>query len=75
VASIQLVDYKVRILDGRDGTGATTRVLIDSRDGERTWSTVGASSDIIEASWMALSDSIEHGLWARSEALVRGEAA
>jgi 2-isopropylmalate synthase len=62
VAKIQLVDYKVRILDGRDGTQATTRVLIDSTDGERRWSTVGASSNIIEASWHALADSIEYGV-------------
>jgi 2-isopropylmalate synthase len=59
---IHLVDYKVRILDGLDGTSATTRVLIDSRDAHRTWSTVGASENIIEASWHALADSIEYGL-------------
>jgi 2-isopropylmalate synthase len=62
VRDIQLVDYKVRILDGRDGTSATTRVLIDSRDAHRHWSTVGASSNIIEASWNALADGIEYGL-------------
>jgi 2-isopropylmalate synthase len=58
----KLVDYKVRILDGAGGTGATTRVLIDSSDGDRTWSTVGASTNIIEASWHALADGIEYGL-------------
>ena len=62
VRQIQLVDYKVRILDGRDGTAATTRVLIDSSDGAQTWSTVGASSNILEASWQALGDSLEYGL-------------
>ena len=62
VARIQLVDYKVRILDGRDGTSATTRVLIDCSDGARSWSTMGASSNILEASWQALCDSIEFGL-------------
>jgi 2-isopropylmalate synthase len=62
VARIQLVDYKVRILDGRDGTSAVTRVLIDSTDGERRWSTVGASTNILEASWHALADSIEYGV-------------
>jgi 2-isopropylmalate synthase len=62
VKRIQLVDYKVRILDGGDGTAATTRVLLDSRDERRTWSTVGASPNIIEASWQALADSIEYGL-------------
>jgi 2-isopropylmalate synthase len=62
VRHIQLVDYKVRILDGRDGTSATTRVLIDSSDGTRSWSTVGASANILEASWQALADGIEFGL-------------
>ncbi|WP_437803336.1 citramalate synthase [Sorangium sp. So ce693] len=62
VRDIQLVDYKVRILDGRDGTSATTRVLINSRDAHREWSTVGASTNIIDASWHALADGIEYGL-------------
>jgi 2-isopropylmalate synthase len=56
------MDYKVRIVDGRNGTAATTRVLIDTRNGRRKWSTVGASTNIIEASWLALVDSIEYGL-------------
>jgi 2-isopropylmalate synthase len=60
---IHLADYKVRILDGKEGTEATTRVLIDSRDEEhKTWSTVGASPNIIEASLHALVDAIEYGL-------------
>lgn len=60
---IHLADYKVRILEGADGTGATTRVLIDHSDDEsRSWSTVGASSNIIEASLQALVDGIEQGL-------------
>ncbi len=58
----QLADYKVRILDGEKGTAATTRVLIDTRNSRRHWSTVGASTNIIEASWLALADSIEYGL-------------
>jgi 2-isopropylmalate synthase len=62
VAEMHLSDYKVRILDGRNGTGATTRVLIDSQSAHDTWSTVGASSNIIEASLQALIDSIEYGL-------------
>ena len=62
IRSFQLVDYKVRILDGRKGTAAMTRVLIDTRDGHRRWSTVGASTNIIEASWCALADSVEYGL-------------
>jgi 2-isopropylmalate synthase len=62
LSGFQLVDYKVRILDGENGTAATTRVLIDTRNGHRRWSTVGASSNIIEASWRALVDSVEYGL-------------
>lgn len=59
---IHLADYKVRILDSNSGTGAITRVLIDSRDALGGWSTVGASPNIIEASMMALVDSFEYGL-------------
>jgi 2-isopropylmalate synthase len=62
IARIHLADYKVRILDSRRGTAAVTRVLIDSRDDQRAWSTVGASSNIIEASLDALVDAIEYGL-------------
>jgi len=57
-----LVDFKVRILDSNSGTSAITRVLIDTQNGKGHWTTVGASSNIIEASWQALSDSIEYGL-------------
>ncbi len=57
-----LSDYKVRILDGDRGAAATTRVLIDTRNGSRQWSTVGASQNIIDASWQALADSFEFGL-------------
>ncbi|MCB9708259.1 MAG: citramalate synthase [Myxococcales bacterium] len=64
---IQLVDYKVRILDGGDGTSAIVRVLIDCRRGLRTWGTVGASGNIIEASLYALVDGIEYGLLLDSE--------
>jgi 2-isopropylmalate synthase len=67
---MKLTDYKVRILDSDRGTGAITRVLIDTHMGDRRWSTVGASSNIIEASWRALSDSVEYGL---SVAGLRGE--
>ncbi|MEO7557334.1 MAG: alpha-isopropylmalate synthase regulatory domain-containing protein, partial [Acidimicrobiales bacterium] len=59
---IHLVDYRVRVLDTSTGTQAVTRVLIDSTDGERTWSTVGVSENIIEASWRALVDSLTFGL-------------
>lgn len=57
-----LADYKVRILDSENGTEAVTRVLIDTQNGTKRWSTVGASANIIEASWKALVDSIEYGL-------------
>jgi 2-isopropylmalate synthase len=60
--SIHLADYKVRILDGKDGTEATTRVLIDSRYEDQSYSTVGASPNIIMASLEALVDGIEYGL-------------
>ncbi|GAB6138775.1 citramalate synthase [Halanaerobaculum tunisiense] len=59
---IHLIDYKVRVLDGNDGTGSKVRVLIESGDGHNTWGTVGASTNIIEASWQALVDSIEYGV-------------
>ncbi len=60
LSSVHLTDYKVRILDSKSGTGAMVRVLIDSTDGEHTWTTVGASTNIIEASWIALSDGVEY---------------
>jgi 2-isopropylmalate synthase len=64
---MHLVDYKVRILDGSNGTGATTRVLVDTVRGARRWSTVGASTNIIEASWRALVDAVEYGLTVAQE--------
>ncbi len=62
IAGFQLADYKVRILDGINGTAATTRVLIDTQNGSQRWSTVGAGTNIIHASWLALVDSVEYGL-------------
>jgi len=62
LASVHLTDYKVRVLDTAAGTAAVTRVLIDSTDGERTWTTIGVSENIIEASWAALADSVVYGL-------------
>jgi 2-isopropylmalate synthase len=62
LAKFRLVDYKVHILDSTLGTGATTRVLIDMQNGTRRWTTVGASENIIEASWIALEDAVEYGL-------------
>ena len=60
LADIELTNYKVRILDEHHGTGAVTRVLLDSSDGERDWGSIGVSENIIEASWEALVDSLEY---------------
>ena len=62
IAHFHLSDYKVRILDSDHGTEAITRVLIDTRNTTSRWSTVGAGTNIIEASWRALADSVEYGL-------------
>ena len=59
---VHLTDYKVRVLDTSRGTGAVTRVLVDSTDGDATWTTIGVNENIIEASWQALLDSIHFGL-------------
>ena len=59
IQKVQLIDYKVRIIDGGNATAAKTRVLIVQTDGEKTWGTVGVSDSIIEASWIALSDGID----------------
>jgi 2-isopropylmalate synthase len=57
-----LTDYKVRVLDNGAGTAARVRVLIDSTDGKRRWGTIGLSSNVVEASWQALVDSVEFKL-------------
>ncbi len=62
IDSFHLSDYKVRILDGNNATSATTRVLIETKNGIATWNTVGAGTNIIEASWLALVDSFDYGL-------------
>lgn len=59
ITDVRLVDYKVRIIDSSSGTGASVRVLIECSDSDYAWQTVGASTDIIEASWLALSDALE----------------
>jgi 2-isopropylmalate synthase len=64
---MQLVDYKVRVVNPRAGTAARVRVVIESRDGINVWSTVGVSENIIEASWLALVDSIEYKLFKDEE--------
>ncbi len=65
LADIELTNYKVRILDESHGTGAVTRVLLDSTDGRREWGTIGVSENIIEASWEALVDSLEYAFQPR----------
>lgn len=60
---VRLTDYKVRVLETEKGTGATTRVLIDSADGEISWTTIGVSENIIEASWLALRDALIYALY------------
>jgi len=60
--SISLIDYKVRVLDTASGTAAVTRVMIDSASGDRVWTTIGVSTNIVEASWQALVDSLVFGL-------------
>jgi 2-isopropylmalate synthase len=59
---VKLVDYKVRILDESRGTASTIRVLVESSDGKREWRTVGSSTNVIEASWQAVADSLEYWL-------------
>lgn len=67
LAEMQLVDYKVRVVNAREGTAARVRVVIESRDSEDVWGTVGVSENIIEASWIALVDSIEYKLFKDDE--------
>jgi 2-isopropylmalate synthase len=57
-----LVDFKVRVIEGSDGTGAKVRVQIESRDARESWSTIGVSANVIEASWQALVDSVQYKL-------------
>ena len=63
VEAMELIDYKVRLLDESQGTDAITRVTITATDGVDTWGTVGVSENVIEASWNALVDSLEYGLF------------
>jgi 2-isopropylmalate synthase len=71
LAEVRLIDYKVRVLSAREGTGASTRVLIESCDGETRWGTVGVSENIIQASWQALVDSIDYKLLKEEEEGIR----
>ncbi len=61
IARFQLADYKVRILDGNAGTAAKTRVLVESSNGQRRWTTVGVSTNILDASYQAVVEGIEYG--------------
>jgi len=65
LAAIELIDYKVRILEETAGTASQVRVLIESTDGQKQWRTIGSSTNIIEASWLALADSMEYWLLKR----------
>jgi 2-isopropylmalate synthase len=66
LAGMELTDYKVRILPGTHGTDAVTRVLIETGDGQREWTTVGVHGNVVEASWLALQDGVRYGLLADS---------
>ena len=75
IAQFQLTDYKVRILDGGAGTSAKTRVLIESSNGQQRWTTVGVSSNILEASYQAVVEGIEYGLLLQSSESLTPEVA
>jgi len=67
IDEMKLIDYKVRVLNGNDGTAAKVRVLIETSDAEQSWVTIGVSTNIIQASWKALLDSIEYGLYLQKQ--------
>ncbi|MGQ0624433.1 MAG: citramalate synthase [Sporichthyaceae bacterium] len=62
LANLELLDYKVRIIEGSHGTGAVVRVLVETTDGQTEWDTVGVHENLIEASWQALADAVTYGL-------------
>ena len=62
---VRLTDYKVRVVDVKEGTAAKVRVLVEGADEQGSWSTIGVSTNIIEASWQALADSVEYALLKR----------
>jgi 2-isopropylmalate synthase len=74
---IELINFKVRIIDESKGTNAVTRVLIDASDGQQVWGSLGVSENLIDASWDALVDSLEYGMQPgeRRRGAARGEAA
>ena len=67
LADMELVDFKVRIVEGAHGTGAVTRVLVETSDGSSTWDTIGVDENIIAASWQALEDAVTYGLFRQGE--------
>jgi 2-isopropylmalate synthase len=67
LAEIRLTDFKVRVVDVKEGTAAKVRVLVEGADPHGSWSTIGVSTNVIEASWQALSDSVEYALLTRGE--------
>ena len=73
LADVHLSDYKVRILDGQSATAARTRVIIDSIDGDREWSTMGSDTNIISASAAALADSFEFAIWKQAESVASSD--
>uniref|UniRef100_UPI003872D257 citramalate synthase n=1 Tax=Caldinitratiruptor microaerophilus TaxID=671077 RepID=UPI003872D257 len=75
LSRVRLTDYKVRVLEGSEGTGARVRVLVESTDGSRRWGTVGVSTNVIEASWQALADSLEWHLLREARDTARGATA
>lgn len=66
LALVRLTDYKVRVVDAKEGTAAKVRVLVESADEHGSWSTIGVSTNLIKASWQALADSIEYALLKRT---------
>ncbi|MBR4949510.1 MAG: citramalate synthase [Clostridia bacterium] len=62
ISQVRMADYKVRVLNAKNASASYVRVLLESSDGKNTWTTVGVSTDVIEASWLALADSIEYKL-------------
>ena len=74
LAEMQLVDYKVRVINSSEGTAARVRVVIESRDAQNVWSTVGVSENVIEASWLALVDSVEYKLLKDNGELAESDA-
>jgi len=65
LAKIELIDFRVRLFDAAHGTDATTRVLMEHSDGVTSWDTVGVAPNIVEASWVSLTDGITYGLMRR----------